>query len=122
MQTELLQQIDTITLRVLQYAMAQGLLDDETTKRMRMGAPPPYRMFQALLLTSDAFMGLTEQDAADTMGVSLQAVKNYLQNLKQKYPHVAQFQELWGPHDMAGSLHRPLDISHIDETKIAHVF
>jgi len=121
-QHELLQSLDGVTLRVLQHAVARGMLDDETTRRLRMGAAPPYRMFQALLLTSDAFMGMTEQDAADTMGVSLQAVKNYLQSLKQKYPHLAQFQDLWTSHEKAGSLHSPLDISRIDEATITHVF
>ena len=117
-QDALLDAINEHVMRVLHLALDRGLLDAALERKVRGCGKLPMKALQAFVLTSSAFLGLSDEDAADAMDVSVQSLRNARSLLRTKYPALMQFESAWACQDKAGSLHHPFDITRIDETTI----
>ena len=112
MQSQLIDQINSLINRVFAIAAAQG---EERPRKI------PYRVLQAMILTSPAFFDMSADDAAEAMGIDVDTVYDYAKHAKQN-AYIARFVDLWAHRYDAGSLEQPLDVSHVDETFITQTF
>ena len=112
MQTALIQQIDSLINRVYEIAEIQG------SARPRK---IPYRMLQAVILTSPAYFDMSPEDAADVMGVAVDTLYGYTNYARQNI-HMRLFCATWDRSYEPGSLAHPFDIEHVDEIEIERAF
>ena len=125
-QQPLLDSLEGIIRSMLARAYTAKMLPDDLAKRVLQNHNLPIRKFQALLLTGNAFMGMSIADAADIMEVSVQCVKNYLVELRDEYPSLVSFESMWSilerDHDRPGSFHTPINIDAVDDETITQLF
>lgn len=113
MNTELIAQIDALIDTVMDMAVARGIV---------VSGKLPRRQWQAVILTSEAFYGMSHAEAANAMGIEEQVVDNYV-SLARQNPNIASFMDAWSRGKTGyGSLHSPLNIDWIDETEIVRTF
>jgi hypothetical protein len=113
MQSVLIQQIDGLIQRVYEIAELQGYGD-----RPRK---IPYRMLQAMILTSPAYFDMSPEDAADVMGVAVDTLYGYT-NYARQNSNTRLFCAMWDRSYERGSFAHPFSIDHVDEIEIERAF